>query len=122
VGTNLTARTTSHGDLDCPQYGYARLFDRLEALRPARPVTVVDGGFPNDAGFKAYNPVLKFYALRETTRGLGLEVRVSDERLAPGQLVASCDPSALQDLRDDYRLATRLTERACVLAEVISEK
>jgi 4-amino-4-deoxy-L-arabinose transferase-like glycosyltransferase len=120
AATNQAARTTSHGDLDGPQFGYGRLFERLEASGAVRAVTAVDDGFANAAGFKAYNPVLAFYARRETARGLKVMVQPSSADLTAGQPVVSCDPSALQVLQDDYRLAVRLRVRGCVLAQVMA--
>ncbi|MGC1302195.1 MAG: glycosyltransferase family 39 protein [Caulobacteraceae bacterium] len=113
-----TARTSTHGDLDGPQFDYARLFARIEAARPARSIIAVDDGFYNDAGFRAYNPILKFYALREASRGLKVDVRGSDADLPDGSDVATCDPAALGELKEDYSLTPRLREGACTLVHV----
>jgi hypothetical protein len=113
-----TARTSTHGDLDGPQFDYARLFARIEAARPARSIIAVDDGFYNDAGFRAYNPILKFYALREASRGLRVDARGSDADLPDGSDVATCDPAALGELREDYSLRPMLRDGACVLVHV----
>ena len=115
-----TATTTSHGDLDGPQFGYARLFARIEAAHAARSVIAVDDGFANAAGFKAYNPILKFYALREAGRGLQVAILPAQVWLGVGADIVTCDPSALDRLRDDYRLTVRLRDRDCVLARITS--
>ena len=115
AGLNQTARTTSHGDLDGPQFGYAALFNHIEAARAATALTAVDEGFANAAGFPAYNPVLDFYARRETARGLPVQVRGSAAGLGPGMAVASCDPWAEQALRDTYHFTLVLQMRGCVL-------
>jgi 4-amino-4-deoxy-L-arabinose transferase-like glycosyltransferase len=117
---NQTATTSTHGDLDGPQFDYARLFARLEAAPPPQPVIVVDSGFFNSAGFKDYNPILRFYALREAQRGLPVEVRRLGEAAPAGRDVATCDPDALDDLKDGYRLAVRLSEGPCTMARIIA--
>jgi hypothetical protein len=113
-----TLRVTSHGDVDGPQFDYAPFFARLEAAQVAPSVIAVDTGFINAAGFKAYNPILKFYALRQSTRSLKVQVRTLDDALPMGALVVTCDPDAEDQLRDDYRLSSRLRDRTCVLGRI----
>jgi 4-amino-4-deoxy-L-arabinose transferase-like glycosyltransferase len=116
-----TLRVTSHGDVDGPQFDYARIFARLEAAHAPRAVIAVDSGFINAAGFKGYNPILKFYALREQGQGLRVEIRRLGDVLPTGADLVSCDPEALEQIQDDYRLTLRLREGACVLARVEGE-
>lgn len=119
--TIQTLRVTSHGDVDGPQFDYAQIFARIEAAHAPRAVIAVDGGFINAAGFKGYNPILKFYALRELRRGLRVEVHRLGDALPTGADLVTCDPDALEQIQDDYRLTIRLRERACVLARVEGE-
>jgi 4-amino-4-deoxy-L-arabinose transferase-like glycosyltransferase len=118
--TVQTLHVTSHGRVDGPQFGYARMFARLEASG-LHAVIAVDGGFINAAGFKGYNPILKFYALREQGWGLRVEVRRLGEALPMGAELVTCDPEALEPIQDDYRLNIQLRDRGCVLARVERE-
>ena len=86
-----------------PAYGqswYGALFDALHAAGTGR-VVIVDGGYPNAAGFADYDPLLRFYTGLQS--GLKLDVVTPGTDLAPGILAATCDPA----LRPDFTLRLR---------------
>ncbi len=109
-----------HGPADGAHFRYGALLQAIEERAPGSQVTVVDGGFRNDAGFADYDPMLKFYAGLEGRRGLAVAIVHSADGLARGQTVASCDPDAEADLRDAYDLRPMLWSRGCFAARVVS--
>ncbi len=111
-----------------PHFRYGEFLARMRALQPGGPitnVTVVDTGFHNDAGFAAYDPMLKFYAELSAREGLRVSVVPTLAGLADGEVVASCDPWALRALTGAYRLQPMLVQttprgEGCVMARLVS--
>ncbi len=83
---------------------------------------MLDGGFYNDAGFAAYNPMLKFYADLSATRGLPVTVVHDPDALPAGAVFASCDPPAIASLRGSRSLKPLLKDQGCLLARIGAER
>ena len=114
-------------DWDAGEFGGAHLRygEFLAEVRAQAPrlgfgskLTVVDGGFYNDAGFADYDPMLKFYAELSGRRRLAVSVVHDVGAVAVGDTAASCDPQALAALRQADRLQPLLADRGCLLARV----
>ena len=100
------------------QLGYGPFLRKLRARGVSSPLTVVDTGFHNDAGFAAYDPMLKFYAEDLAPRGLSLRIVHLAEGLQPGQAVATCDPRTMRVLRQAYSLTAVWSDSGCLSARV----
>ena len=120
LDVSQTASGPTAGEFGGAHLRYGEFLERLRSqqarLRLGPTLTVLDGGFYNDAGFAHYDPMLKFYAERSARRGLAIRVVDDVSGLAQGEAIASCDPEALSALRTSRRLTPLLTERGCVLA------
>ena len=79
----------------------------------------MDGGFHNDAGFRAYDPMLKFYAELAARRGLAISIVHDVGGLRAWTSVASCDPQVLHDLQHAYRLQLITSGQGCLLQRVV---
>ena len=99
---------------------YGELFAALGARGGPSRVTVVDTGFPNDAGFAAYDPMLKFYAEQARRRGLEVRIVQSARGLAPGAWAASCDVAGIARLASAYRLAASRTVAGCLYGRIVA--
>ncbi len=126
VWYNQTSPSWDAGEFGGPHLRYGEFLGRLRAQRFVLGIgprlTVLDGGFYNDAGFAAYNPMLKFYAELSATRGLPVTVVHDADDLAPGAAFASCDPPAMAGLGKSHRLQTLLSDQGCALARMGAEK
>ena len=118
IACNQLYATGPAGSLAVSQMQYGELFAALRTHGVTSPVAVLDSGFHNDAGFVAYDPMLKFYAELFDHKGLRLTVTHQADGLSSGQLAATCDPRVLQALQEDYRLQPLLTRRGCLLARI----
>jgi hypothetical protein len=119
-GSSLAARTAAEPGR--VQFNYGPLLAAARSKGVAGPLTVLDTGFYNDAGFAAYDPMLKFYADLSAARGLAVSVvHTDDGELEAGALVATCDPRAMRRLDDDYRLTRVLDVQGCRLDRVAGE-
>ena len=105
-----------------PRLRQGEFLHAVRRLDPPRPVTVLDGGFYNDAGFAAYDPMLKFYADLEGARGLAVRVVHGLGRWAPGERVGGCGAAAASALRRDPRLAPILSVDGCTLFRAASDR
>ena len=97
---------------------YRELFDVLSARGGPSSVTVVDTGFPNDAGFAAYDPMLGFWAAQARRRGSDVRIVHAARGLAPGGWAASCDAAAIRALVRTRELAEGRTLAGCVYGRV----
>ena len=97
---------------------YRELFDTLAARGGLASVTIVDTGFPNDAGFPAYDPMLSFYAAQAQRRGLQVRTVHAARGLAPGVWAGSCDAAAVGALARAHGLAEGWTVAGCVYGRV----
>ena len=122
VWYNQTSPSRDAGEFGGSHLRYGEFLGRLRTertgLAPRPPLTVLDGGFYNNAGFAAYDPMLKFYADLSAERGLPITVVHDPDRLAPGGVFASCDPPAIAALRESRSVRTLLDDRGCVLARL----
>jgi 4-amino-4-deoxy-L-arabinose transferase-like glycosyltransferase len=85
------------------QYGV--LFTHLRALgEMPTQLTVIDDGIDNTAGFKNYNPELRFYSQLEQLSGVSVRVATRAGIDEFGGLIATCDYKNTEALRG------RLTE------------
>lgn len=88
-----------------PQASYGKLLAALAALG-GRRVVVVEGGAPGRGLSQGYAPQLRFYALLARRRGLDVQqalVVPAPGDLAPGDVLASCDPLVTPALRSAGR-------------------
>ena len=105
---------------DPAQLRYGELFRAMQAQGRIGYVTVVDGGFANDAGFTAYDPMLTFYAGVYDRRGLQVRVVPSARDLPLDAWAASCDARAVTSLQRLYRLSSVNLTKGCVSAWVMA--
>ncbi|WP_174300186.1 glycosyltransferase family 39 protein [Caulobacter sp. S45] len=105
---------------------YGEFLARIRAEGPRLGVgarlTVLDGGFYNNAGFVAYNPMLKFYADLSGQRGLPVTVVHDPDELDAGDAIASCDPTALAALGRSHALQPLMSDRGCLLARIGADR
>ncbi len=122
VWYDQTSPSWDAGEFGGPHLRYGEFLAHLRAERTGLAIgprlTVLDGGFYNNAGFAAYDPMLKFYAELSAQRGLPVTVVHDPDGLAPGATFASCDPPAVAALRGSRSLQLLLTDQGCVLARV----
>jgi len=94
-----------------------RAFDTLIAAATERrlvPLVVVDTGFPNAAGFVAYSPTLRFYALAAARRGIAVRRVTRFAEVGGTKAFGTCDP-AIQGAIAGYGTSV-WSGSGCVLA------
>lgn len=97
---------------------YGQFLKRLQMMNAAPSVVIVDNGVLNNAGFKAYNPILKFYAGIAEEHGMSVSVVEPGFRLPSGTLTASCDPKSLLWLRNRYEFIVRRSDAWCAFGQI----
>ncbi len=122
VWYNQTSPSWDAGEFAGAHLRYGEFLARIRAERGRLAIgprlTVLDGGFYNNAGFAAYDPMLKFYAELSAKRGLPVTVVHDPDDMPPGAVVASCDPPALATLGQSHPLRPLLRNEGCVLAQI----
>ncbi len=108
-----------HGPAGGAHFRYGPLLQAIGERGLGPRVTVVDQGFPNDAGFADYDPMLKVYAGLAARRGLALTVVRSPDSLIPGETVASCDAAAWASFSWPGRLQPLLVRQGCIVVRII---
>ena len=101
-----------------PQVWYGRFLSRLKAVGTPAPVTAVDSGLPNSAGFANYDPLLQFYARELGQQGWLVSVQPPGEPIASGTRVVTCDPVSLAWLNRSYLGVTDVRDATCTLMRV----
>jgi len=91
---------------------YRQLFAAAQAAQ-AWPLTVVDGGYGNDAGIEHYAPMLRFYTLAAGRDGHRAQQATRVTAASQAHAVGSCDPSMVPAVAALGQL--RWTGSGCIL-------
>jgi hypothetical protein len=90
---------------------YGALFDELGA-RGKSSVIILDGGSDEEQN---YNPMLKFYADIARKKGLRAEMTPATPASLPtGELVATCDPNWVPQLKDQNGFSVEGQVHSCI--------
>lgn len=97
---------------------YGQFLKRLQTDNVGSGLVIVDSGVSNNAGFEAYNPILKFYAEIAEEHGISVSVVQPGFRLAFGTLTASCDAKSLAWLTNRYEFMVRHSDAWCAFGQI----
>jgi 4-amino-4-deoxy-L-arabinose transferase-like glycosyltransferase len=78
---------------EIPEAHYGKTLAKMNGLGIRGPVTILDNGVRNNAGFSHYNPMPLFFAQQAALMGMSVSVQSTDRSLPMSGWVLTCDPT-----------------------------
>ena len=100
------------------QVWYGAFLDKIRDEPRLDGALIIDLGLPNDAGFRYYNPVARFFAEIATWRGTHVTVVPPDAPIAKDATILSCDPRVRHWLDAQSFFTVIQSDTRCVLGQV----
>ena len=96
------------------QVWYGSFIAQFRESHPLDGAIILDGGVPNEAGFRRYSPVAKFFIEDAERQGVHLRLLATTEDLPANAFVLSCDPHMRQWVAIQKSFATIRSDAHCV--------
>lgn len=100
------------------QVWYGSFMAQIRAPNALDGAIVVDGGLPNAAGFRHYNPVVRFFIEDAERRGEHMRLVATTADLPMNASVLSCDPKVRHWLADQSFFTAIHADARCVFGRV----